>query len=40
MTAAMREVSAAIKLLQPEKESETGNRDGVIVLAEREVDEE
>ena len=40
MTAAMREVSAAIKLLQPEKESESGNRDGVIVLAEREVDEE
>lgn len=40
MTAAMREVSAAIKLLQPEKESETGDREGVIVLAEREVDEE
>ena len=40
MTAAMREVSAAIKLLQPEKESETGEREGVIVLTEREVDEE
>ena len=40
MTAAMREVSAAIKLLQPEKESETGDREGVIVLTEREVDEE
>jgi len=40
MTAAMREVSAAIKLLQPEKESDTGEREGVIVLTEREVDEE
>lgn len=40
MTAAMREVSAAIKLLQPEKESDTGDREGVIVLTEREVDEE
>lgn len=40
MTAAMREVSAAIKLLQPEKESDTVEREGVIVLTEREVDEE
>ena len=30
----------ALSEFKPEKESESGNRDGVIVLAEREVDEE
>ena len=38
MTAAMREVSAAIKLWQPETEKTDGERGGVIVLAAREDD--
>ena len=35
MTAAMREVSAAIRLLQPEGEAGAGGQEDVIILAER-----
>jgi hypothetical protein len=40
MTAAMREVSAAIKLLQPETADKEEKQEGIIILSEREDGEE